>query len=194
MLEDIALMRAMPNMTVVVPGDAEEARKAVIALANAPGPSYVRFGRAPSPVFTTPETPFALGKALNLWTSEKPKVALIATGALSYEALQAARALRADGIESLVLHVPTIKPLDRDAVVRAAKAAGRVITLEEHQTTGGLGSAVAECLSEAHPVPVVRMGVEDRFGQSGTPEELLEHYKLTAPHVAAAARRLLGGI
>ncbi|KND49783.1 MAG: transketolase [Parcubacteria bacterium C7867-008] len=190
MLEDIGLMRMLPHMTVINPGDAEEARKAVVAAAKAGIPIYIRFGRAPVPVFTTTETPFAIGKALPVWEGEKPKVALLSTGALTYQALQAARALAADGIESLVLHVPTIKPLDTEAVVAAAKRTGRVITIEEHQIAGGFGSAVAECLSEHYPVPINRLGIHDSFGQSGTPEELLEHYGLSAAHIAEVARKV----
>ena len=192
MLEDIGLMRMLPNMTVIVPSDAEEARKAVVAAAKTRLPVYIRFGRSGVPVYTTQETPFAIGKANVLWESEKPKIALIATGSMAYNALLAARALEADGIGSIVLSVPTVKPLDVDAVVAAATRAGRVITVEEHQIAGGFGSAVAECLSEKHPVPVHRMGLNDEFGQSGEPDELIHHYKLDAPAIAGAARRMLG--
>jgi transketolase len=191
MLEDIGLMRMLPHMTVLNPGDAEEARKAVLAAAQAKTPLYIRFGRAPVATFTTPETPFAIGKALTVWEGEKPRVALLSTGAMTYQALQAARALAADGINALVLHVPTIKPLDAQAVVAAAKRTGCVITIEEHQVAGGFGSAVSECLSEQYPVPVTRIGVQDQFGQSGTPEELLEHYGLSAAHIAEVARTQL---
>lgn len=189
MLEDIGLMRMLPGMTVLVPGDAEEAHKAVVAAALQDGPVYIRFGRTGVPVFTTPETPFVIGKALSLWDSQKPQIALMATGALSYEALKAARALAADGIEVSVLHVPSIKPLDTDAIVTSAKRAGRVMTVEEHQMAGGLGSAIAELLSSEYPVPVTRLGVADVFGQTGTPEELLEHYGLSAAHIVASVRR-----
>lgn len=191
MLEDIGLMRMLPGMTVMVPADAEEARKATELAARIPGPAYLRFGRASVPVFTTAETPFAYGKALALWTPDAPKVALMGTGALSYEALKAARALAAEGIEVSVLHMPFVKPLDEDAVLAHAKKAGRVITIEEHQATGGFGSAVAEYLASAYPVPVTRLGVQDAFGQSGEPEELLAHYGLSAAHIADAARRML---
>lgn len=192
MLEDLGLMRMLPGMTVIVPGDAEEARKAVYAAAHHTGPVYLRFGRANTPVFTTKETPFVLGKALPLWQSEKPKVALMATGALSYEALLAARALAADTIEVSVLHVPSVKPLDEEMVLATAKQAGRVITIEEHQVAGGFGSIIAEYLSGTYPVPVTRLGMQDQFGQSGEPSELLEHYGLTAVHIAAAVRKTLG--
>lgn len=191
MLEDIGLMRMLPGMTVIVPGDAEEARKAVVAAALHDGPVYIRFGRSNTPVCTTSETPFVIGKALLVWEGTKPKVALFVTGALVYEALLAARALATEGIEVSVLHVPCVKPLDTEAIVALAKKTGRVVTIEEHQEAGGFGSAVAECLSEQYPVPIVRMGVKDQFGQSGTPEELMEHYGLSATHIVAAVRNLL---
>lgn len=191
MLEDIGMMRMLPNMNVIVPGDAEEAKKAVMAAAVCENPSYIRFGRTASPVFTTPDTPFAIGKALELWSAEQPKVALIATGALSYEALLAARALAVEGVDVSVLHVASVKPLDEEAVLAAAKKAGRVITIEEHQTAGGFGSAIAEFLSEAYPVPVTRLGVQDMFGQSGTPAELLSHYGLSSESIRSAVHALL---
>jgi transketolase len=191
MLEDIGLMRMLPNMTVIVPADAEEARKATIAAAKTSMPVYLRFGRAAVPIFTTPETPFQIGKALVLWNSDAPKVAILATGAQSYSALVAAKALAEKGVESLVLHAPTVKPLDEAAVLDAARRAGRVLTVEEHQAAGGFGSAIAEFLSEAHPVPIKRLGVQDLFGQSGTPDELLTHYGLDAARIQAAAEALL---
>jgi transketolase len=191
MLEDIGLMRMLPGMNVLVPGDAEEARKAVLAAAAADGPSYIRFGRSNTPTFTTPGTPFAIGKAIPVWDSAKPQVALMSTGSLTYEALAAARALASDGIEVSVLHVPSVKPLDADAVVQAAKRAARVITIEEHQAAGGFGSAVAECLSERYPVPVTRLGMQDAFGQSGEPSELLAHYGFDRTGIMAAVRRIL---
>ncbi len=190
MLEDIALMRVIPGMTVIAPGDAEEARKAVIAAASTDGPVYLRFGRAATPIFTTKETPFQIGKALMLWSSDAPKIAILSTGSQSHAALATARALAASGTESLVLHVPTIKPLDEAAVLDAAKRAGRVLTVEEHQAAGGFGSAIAEFLGEQHPVPVRRLGIRDQFGQSGSPEELLRHYKLDALHIQEAALSL----
>jgi transketolase len=204
MLEDIGLMRMLPNMTVIAPADAEEARKAVVAAATHKGPIYVRFARSATPVFTTSETPFEIGKALVLWDSSKgnaqsdgagsgkaPQVALLSTGSMGYQALATARALEAEGISSIVLSVPTIKPLDTAAILDAAKRTKRVVTIEEHQVAGGFGSAVSEFLSSEYPVPVTRIGIHDVFGQSGTPEELLEHYGLSAIHIAAAARSLI---
>ncbi|MBU6388762.1 transketolase family protein [Patescibacteria group bacterium] len=194
MLEDIGLMRMLPNMTVIAPADAEEARKAVVAAAQTDGPVYIRFGRAATPVFTTRETPFSIGKALVLFASDTPQVALLATGTMSHTALLAAYALAAKGVGTIVLHVPTIKPLDGEAVLRAARQAGRVITVEEHQTAGGFGSAVAEFLARAHPVPLRRLGIEDQFGQSGSPNELLAHYGLDAAHIEETAQSFVRGI
>ena len=193
MLEDIGMMRMLPGMVVLNPGDAEEGRKAVVAAASHEGPVYLRFGRSATPVFTTVETPFEIGKALTLWDSEvgEPQVAILSTGSLSHSALAAARALAGEGVEALVLHFATVKPLDEEALLAAARRAGRVLTIEEHQAAGGFGSAVAEYLGERHPVPIKRLGIDDQFGQSGTPEELLAHYGLDASRVAAMARALV---
>lgn len=198
MLEDIGMMRMLPGMVVVNPGDAEEARKATIAAAQHDGPVYLRFGRSDVPVFTTHETPFEIGKALTLWDppagGSKPKVALLGTGSMSYNALLAARALDAEGVSSVVVHFPTVKPLDAEALLAVAKRVSAVITVEEHQVAGGFGSAVAEFLSDGHAVSITRLGVEDQFGQSGTPDELLEHYGLGVSHIRDAAKRALGAL
>ncbi len=191
MLEDIGLMRMLPGMIVLVPGDAEEARKAVIAAAVTEGPVYIRFGRAATPIFTTDETPFVIGKSLLLWESSAPKVALLSTGTMTHATLMAARALSVEGIESIVLHVPTVKPLDEEMILSVAKRAGRIVTVEEHQAAGGFGSAVAEFLSQKHSVPMRLLGVADMFGQSGTPDELLSHYGLDAVHIKEAAQALV---
>ncbi|MFH1178428.1 MAG: transketolase C-terminal domain-containing protein [bacterium] len=199
MLEDIGMMRMLPGMTVIVPGDAEEARKAVIAAAKADGPVYLRFGRSATPVFTTSKTQFQIGKALTLWDPTfahgsgvaKPKVAIFSTGSLSHTALIAARALANSGTESIVLHIPTVKPLDEEAVLEAARRAGRVITIEEHQIAGGFGSAITEFLTEHYPVPIRRIGIRDQFGQSGSSGELLTHYGLDAVHIEETARALM---
>ncbi|MFZ1075418.1 MAG: transketolase C-terminal domain-containing protein [Minisyncoccia bacterium] len=188
MLEDIGLMRMLPNMAVIAPADAEEARKAVLAAAKTDGPVYLRFGRAATPIFTTTETPFEIGKALTLFESESPQVAIFSTGSLSYAALVAARALAKENIGAIALHFSTVKPLDEAAVLAAVKKVGRVVTVEEHQAAGGFGSAIAEFLSGAHPVSIRRIGVQDRFGQSGTPEELFAEYGLDAKTIQKAAR------
>ncbi|HVB20006.1 MAG TPA: transketolase C-terminal domain-containing protein [Candidatus Paceibacterota bacterium] len=188
MLEDIGMMRMLPHMTVIAPADREEAKKAVIAVARTDGPVYIRFGRAPTPVFTTSETPFEIGKALKLFESDNPVIAILSTGPQSHAALVAAAALAKENIGTIVLHVPTIKPLDTEAVLDVARRTDRVITVEEHQIAGGFGSAVAEFLAEHHPVPVRRLGIADQFGQSGSPDELLAHYGLAATDIQEVAR------
>lgn len=191
MVEDLALMRALPNMIVLNPCDAEEARKATIAAATSGKPVYLRFGRSNVPVFTTLETPFAIGKALTLRNPEHPDLAVFTTGSLAFVALAAGEALAARGIEVSVTHFATVKPLDTAAALAAAKKAGRVLTLEEHQVAGGFGSAITETLSEHYPVPVKRLGLQDEFGQSGEPSELLHHYGLSSAKIEAAARSWL---
>lgn len=173
-LEDVALMRVQPHMTVIVPCDAEEACKATLAAASLPGPVYLRFAREKSPTITTPSTPFEVGKVQVMWKGKKPEVAIFAAGPLLYNALLAAERL-AGTIETIVVNVHTVKPLDQ-AIVKIAKSAGAVVTVEEHQVAGGMGSAVAELLAQKCPVPIEFVGVHDRFGQSGEPKELIEHY------------------
>lgn len=188
MLEDIALMRAMPNMVVINPVDAEEARKAVIAAAKLGKPVYMRFGRSNVPVITTLETPFSIGSALPLYDVEHPEVAVVTTGSLAFPALAAAEVLAKEGVSVSVTHFHTIKPLDTRTLLALAKKAGKVLAIEEHQVAGGFGSAVAEALSEHYPVPVKRLGLQNEFGQSGEPNELLDHYGLSAPKIADAIR------
>lgn len=190
MLEDIGMMRMLPGMTVINPADAEEAHKAVVAAAVTNMPIYLRFARSATPVFTTPDTPFTIGKALTLWEGKAPRVALLATGPMAYRALAAARALASEKIETIVLNVHTVKPLDSDAVIAAARQTGRVVTIEEHQVAGGFGSAVSELLAKEYPVPMRFLGIQDEFGQSGEPEELLEHYGLGVSHIVEVARAL----
>ncbi len=188
-LEDMAIMRALPNMIVISPCDAEEGRKATLALAKAGKPGYMRFGREKTPVMTTAETPFEIGKAIVMWKSESPAVAIFATGPLVHNALLAARELDGEGIATTVVNVHTIKPLDRETIVSLARAAGAVVTVEEHQIAGGFGSAIAELLSQEYPVPIEFIGVHDTFGQSGTPKELIEHYGMGVSHIRAAAMK-----
>ncbi len=188
-LEDMALMRVQPNMTVISPCDAEEARKATSAAAAHAGPVYLRFSREKTPLITTPETPFVLGQVQIMWLPEKPRVAVFATGPLVYNVLRAVDELEHE-IPTSVLNVHTIKPLDKKAIVEAAKTAGGVVVVEEHQVAGGLGSAIAEVLAEEWPVPMQFVGVRDQFGQSGEPKELIEHYGLGITHIKQAISRV----
>lgn len=189
MLEDIALMRVMPNMVVIAPGDAIEAEKATMAIATDKRPAYLRLARDTTPVITTSKTPFTIGKAYVYEPGDD--VTIVSTGTMTYQALIAAEALFKDGISAEVVHVPTIKPLDAVTILQSAKKTGAVITVEEAQIAGGLGGAVAELLSEHQPTPLRRMGVKDRYGESGTPKELLEHFGLTAKHIMLIAHELL---
>ncbi len=192
-IEDIALMRVMPNMVVIAPADEHEARKATLAAAQYEGSVYFRLGRSATPVVTTPESPFEIGKAEVLYsrneTLEK-KVGIVVTGSLLYNALKAAQQLEADGIGVSVLHMATIKPLDTTALEKFAAAHDALVTVEEHQIAGGLGSAVTEHLSSVRPIRVERIGVADQFGQSGEPDELIAHYGMDVSTIVKTARSL----
>ena len=188
-LEEIAIMRVLPGMNVVAPCDAIETRKATIASAGIPGPFYIRFGREPVPVITDEKTPFVFGKA-NLVKKGKD-VTIIACGAMVYEAIVAAQELEKENIGVEIINLHTIKPIDEEAIVKSARKTGRVVTVEEHQITGGLGGAVAEVLSENHPVPLLRVGVMDRFGESGQPEELMKEFNCTSKDVYKAVKKIL---
>ncbi len=189
-LEDLALMRVQPNMTVLSPIDSIEACKATLAAAAHPGPVYIRFAREKTPVITTQETPFEFGKANVLWESEhSPEVAIITTGPISYQALLAARELE-KAVPTVVINIHTLKPLDAAALVAAARECGAVVTVEEHQVAGGLGSSVAEVLAAECPVPMEFVGVKDKFGQSGESKELMAFYEIDAEHIAAAVRKV----
>lgn len=185
MLEDVALMRALPNMVVLAPCDSVEAEKMTLAMALDERPNYVRLAREATPIITTAKTPFEIGKAYVYEPGSD--VTIIATGTMTYQALLAAEALYKDGIEAEVLHVPTIKPLDEDTILKSVRKTGAVVTVEEGQIIGGLGGAIAELLGENHPVPLKRIGMVDRFGESGEPTELLEHFGLDAKHIRLAA-------
>ena len=189
-IEDIAIMRVIPRMTVISPCDSIEAKKATLLAAKCKGPVYIRLAREKTPIMTTEDTPFEIGKARIFWMGESPSVAIFATGALVHNALKAAKELEKE-ISVKVINIATIKPLDVSAVVDAAKECGAVVTVEEHQKAGGLGSAIAECLSENHPVPIEFVGVSDLFGQSGKPEELIEHYGMGVSHIKEAIREVL---
>jgi transketolase len=188
-VEDIAIMRAIPNMTVFVPADAVETNAAVRAAAAIDGPVYIRLGRLGVPVIHGDAFEFKPGRAVSL--REGRDLTLVATGIMVAAALEAAEQLAAEGIEAAVLDVHTIKPLDEEAVIRAAKSTGAIVTAEEHSIIGGLGSAVAEVLAENCQVPLKRVGIKDSFGESGKPAELLEKYGLTAKHLIGAAKEVL---
>jgi transketolase len=191
-VEDLAIMRCMPNMTVIAPADAEECRQAMQVATNLPGPVYFRLGRDPGPTIFDQSYRFQLGRGVLLRQGDD--VALVSTGLQTPRVLEAADLLAADGIEASVLHLPTVKPLDEEMLVEVASRTGAVVTAEEHSILGGLGGAVAEVLSERHPTRMRRVGLQDTFGESGPNDALLEKYGLTAGHVAEAARRLLAEI
>ncbi|HNV35309.1 MAG TPA: transketolase C-terminal domain-containing protein [Bacillota bacterium] len=188
-LEEIALMRCLPNMKVIVPADAVEARKATVAIAKAYGPAYVRFGREKVPVVTDEATPFEVGKAY--CCKDGSDVALVACGAMVYEALVAAEKLAGCGISAMVINNHTVKPIDKDTLIEAARKTGAVVTAEEHQLMGGMGSAVLEVLAQNCPVPARMVGVEDRFGESGDPDTLMKAFGLTSDHIVEAAKEVL---
>lgn len=190
MLEDIALMRVMPNMVVVVPGDSLEAERATLALAaDDKRPGYIRLAREATPIFTSSEMSFEIGKAYIL--SPGTDISVICTGPMTYLALQAAESLFKDGIDVEVVHCPTIKPLDAVTILHSVQKTKHVITVEEAQIAGGLGGAVAELLGEELPTKMKRIGVRDAFGESGKPDELLQHHGITVKHIAMAAHSLI---
>lgn len=190
-IEDIATMRVMANMKVFVPCDAIEARKATIAAGHLMGPVYLRFGREKSPVFTTDKTLFKPGQAEVFWQGKKPQVAIIGCGPLLHNALLAARELKKEKIEVMVLNMHTIKPIDEKAIVVAAKKCGAVVTIEEHQVLGGLGGAVAEVLARKLPTPIEYIGMQDTFGESGKPSELIEKYGMGVKDIVAAVKKVI---
>jgi transketolase len=189
MLEDIALMRVLPNMVVIAPGDSVEAEKATLAMAEDKRPNYLRLAREATPVFTTKETPFEIGKAYVF--SPGSDMTIIATGTMTYQAMVAAEKLYKAGIDVEVIHCPTIKPLDETTILKSVKRSKKVITVEEGQIAGGLGGAVAELLAEKFPVPLKRLGMRDHFGESGKPEELLNKFGLTAKYIELAVHGML---
>lgn len=189
MLEDLALMRALPNMTVLVPADGEETKQAVMAAAAYEGPVYIRLGRPKVPALFDDTYQFEIGKGVVL--RDGSDVTLVATGIMVSKAVEAAETLAAEGISAAVVNMSTIKPLDNELMVQMAQKTGAVVTCEEHNIYGGLGSAVAEVLVENCPVPMARVGVEDSFGESGLPDQLLEKYGLTADNIAAKAKAVI---
>jgi transketolase len=193
-LEDIALMRVVPNMIVIAPCDAHEARKATLVAAKHDGPVYIRLGRSETPVVTTDDSPFVLGRGEVFYTKKEgtaKSVGIIVTGTLAHNALLAAQELEAIGVGTSVFHMATIKPLDEKALLTFAQTHDALITVEEHQIAGGLGSAVAEYLTTVHPIRISRLGIRDQFGQSGEPEELLSKYGLDVPIIVETAKALM---
>jgi transketolase len=199
-IEDIAIMRVIPRMVVLSPCDSIEAKKATIAAAKNGTPVYIRLGREKTPVITTEKTPFEIGKAQVFFESkkvtgskigEKSVATIIATGALVYKAIQVAHEFEKEGVYIKVINLATIKPLDEEAIISVAKETGAIVTVEEHQIRGGMGSAIAECLAKNQPTPIEFVGVNDEFGQSGTPDELIEHYGMGEKAIKAAVQKVL---
>jgi transketolase len=188
-LEDIATMRVLPNMIVIVPCDYYETKKAVIWACKHFGPVYVRFGREPVPIVTAPDAPFEMGKAYQV--NDGKDVTILNNGPLMYHCMQAVEALKAKGISTRLVNMHTVKPIDREMIAKCARETGAIVAVEEHQVYGGFGSAVAEVVVQTHPVPMRFIGIQDRFGESGTPDELFEEFGLTAKHIAAAVEDVL---
>ncbi|AKM80154.1 TPA: transketolase family protein [Candidatus Saccharibacteria bacterium] len=189
MLEDIALMRVLPHMVVVAPGDSVEAEKATKLIAKNDKPSYLRLAREKTPIFSTEDSPFEIGKAYVL--REGHDITLLGTGTMTYELLVAAKELESKGVSAEVVHVPTIKPLDEETILASVRKTGRALTAEEAQIAGGFGSAIAELLSEKMPTPLWRVGMRDRFGESGKPDELLDLFGLTGEKIAVQAKEFI---
>jgi transketolase len=192
-LEDIALMRVLPNMEVFSPCDANEAKKITLAIAKTKIPAYVRLNREKTPIITTEETPFVIGKAQIFWLPDLglAEVGIIVTGTLLYNALLVAKELETEGIKTKVLNLSSIKPIDAKTIIALAKETKKIVTVEEHQIAGGMGSAVAEVLVQNHPVPIEFIGVRDSFGQSGTSEELIKHYGMDKESIKKAVLKVL---
>lgn len=189
MLEDIALMRVLPNMIVVAPGDSIEAVKATKAIAENGKPTYIRLAREKTPIFSTEESPFEIGKAYVL--RDGHDITLLGTGTMTYQLLVAANKLAEMGIEAEVVHVPTIKPLDEDTILTSVRKTGRALSAEEAQIKGGFGGAIAELLSEKLPTPLHRVGMQDRFGESGAPNELLDYFGLTGAKIVETVKEFI---
>ncbi len=188
-LEDVALTRVLPNMTVVLPADSVEAKKATIALGTSAGPAYIRLGREKTPVMTTEETPFSIGKATIF--REGKDVAVIGAGSVLYNALLAAQELEKEGISVLIVNCHTIKPIDTETITWAAKLTNAIVTVEEHQVMGGVGSAIIEALAKNYPIPVETVGVQDSFGESGQPEELIKKFGMDKDSIKLAIKNVI---
>ncbi len=192
-LEDIALMRVLPNMDVLSPCDSIEAKKVTLVLAKTKKPAYLRLAREKTPIITTEETPFEIGKARVFWIPDVgiADVGIIATGALVHRAMLAAKELETEGVKTKVMNLSSIVPTDDEAIIALAKECKAIITVEEHQVSGGMGSVVAEVLAQNYPVPMEFIGVQNKFGQSGTPDELIEHYGMGVKDIQKAAHKIL---
>jgi len=188
-LEEITIMRVLPNMKVIVPADYYETYKAVMAMKEMEGPVYIRFGREKVPTVTTKDTPFEIGKAYSV--REGTDVSIIACGVMVAEALDAAEFLQSKGVSAEVINMHTIKPLDQETILKSAQKTGCVVTAEEHQKAGGMGSAVMEVLAQNYPVPVEMVGIDDTFGESGNPSELMEKYGITSKEIIEQALKVI---
>lgn len=188
-LEEVSLMRILPNMTIIVPCDAVEAKRATIEAASLKGPVYIRLGRSGAPVITKPEDPFKIGKANTLIDGKD--LTIFACGHMVYEAILACEALAKDGLSARLVNMHTPKPIDKDCIIKAARETGAIVTAEEHTIAGGFGSAISEVVIENHPVPIKFVGVRDRFGVSGEPDELFEHFGLKAKNIISAAKEAI---
>lgn len=190
--EDITIMRALPNVKIFIPCDSNQAKKATIESASIEGPVYIRFSRDKTPLITTDSTPFTTGKTEVYWQNEKAQATIFATGYMVYHALLAAKELEGENINVEVANVSTIKPLDVSSVISSIKKTGCAVTVEDHQISGGLGGAIAECLSKEYPAPLEFIGLQDTFAESGKPQELLEKYKMDKNAIIAAVKKVIG--
>jgi transketolase len=192
-LEDIALMRVMPNMDVLSPCDAIEAKKMTLALVKSKRPAYIRLAREKTPIITTQDTPYELAKAKIYWIPDVglAQVGIIATGGLLYKAIMAAKDLESEGIKTKIMNLSSVKPIDTEAILSLAKETKCIVTIEEHQIAGGMGSAVAEFLSQNYPIPIEFIGIKDKFGQSGKPNELIEHYGMGEKSIKETVKLIL---
>lgn len=189
--EDVAIMRCIPNMTILVPCDSLEATKATIYAGQTDGPFYLRFSRDPSPLLTTDKTPFEPGQPALFWLSDKPQATIFSMGYMTYYALLAAKSLETLGIATLVVNMASIKPVNADKIVELAAKSGAVVTVEDHQVTGGLGGLIAETLAQHHPLPLERVGLQDTFAETGTPAEILTKYHMDTPAIQAAVKKVI---
>ncbi len=189
--EDIASVRPWPEIKIIVPCDSIQGKSATVASGKEYGPFYLRFSRDKSPIMTTPETPFELGKAQTFWITENPQAVIFSFGYMTYYALVAAKRLSEEGINTLVTNIHTVKPLDTETIINQVKETGAVVTAEDHQIAGGLGGAIAEALAMNHPAPMEFVGMRDVFGESGNPEELLKKYEMDSDAIYNSVKKVI---